>query len=510
MRRFAARPHRPLAALLGLALAVGGASLAGGCIGKRRPRGEKAAAAKNAPTPAAAGKLVGPGDVDDSLSKLVSGDRKQVLYDEKDPYVGADAPIVTIVEYSDFQCPFCSRLASTLDELVEAYPEDVRLVFKQYPLPMHPDAEPAARAALAAHEQGKFWEMHDLLFANQKALEGPNLMGYAQQIGLDIDDFTKRFDSDEVKARVDADFKQGQAVEVRGTPSYYINGRFFSGAKSLDDLRALVDEERTVATKLLAGGSKRHEVYARIMKAATPVAAPAADADPEKDDDAPPADFKRGDANPATNYGVPVGKDRPTKGPDDALVTIIEFGSMACDDCKKNRETLATLRRRHPDVRFTFRQLPGADPKANGMARATLAAGAQDKFWEMRAKLLSFDGEPNQEIIFAFVRELGMDLDKFKEDLRNRDLLTQLREDKLMAETFHGSAEAPLFFVNGRVLQGAPSLEEFEKIVNEEKVKAAELVKAKGLDPKKDVYEQMRTTWRGAAMAEKALERLPG
>src|SRR5690606_9962715 len=136
--------------------------------------------------------LVDMADVDDSLSHLVQGERARVSYGEDDPYKGAAAPLVTIVEFSDFQCPYCGRLAAALDEVVADYPEDVRLVFKQYPLPMHADAEPGARAALAAHAQGKFWEMHDALFANSREMSRGALIAHARTIGLDM----KRFEAD--------------------------------------------------------------------------------------------------------------------------------------------------------------------------------------------------------------------------------------------------------------------------------------------------------------------------
>jgi predicted DsbA family dithiol-disulfide isomerase len=126
----------------------------------------------------------------------------------------------------------------------------------------------------------------------------------------------------------------------------------------------------------------------------------------------------------------------------------------------------------------------------------------------MRGNLLVAEGDVDQKKIFAIVTKLGMDLEKFKGDLRNRDLLKQLREDKAIAETFHGSAAAPLFFVNGRVLQGAPSLEDFDKLIVEEKSKALKLIATKGIKKDKGVYEAMRATWRGASMAKTALEKL--
>jgi protein-disulfide isomerase len=486
------------------ALGVAVLAASPGCIGKRRPVQKQEAHSGQAKAAGAKGKLLGPEDVDDKLSEMITGERVAVAYGPEDPYRGAEQPLVTIVEYSDFQCPFCSRLATTMDQLLEEYPEDVRLVFKQYPLPMHKDAEPAARAALAAHEQGKFWPMHDLLFQNQRALEGPQLVEYAKQLQLDLDAFTKRLDAEEIKQRVKADLEEGQRVKVRGTPSFYVNGKFQSGAKKLEDLKAIVDEERKLALELMEAGSKREEIYARILKASEAPPPPA-----EKKDDAPKVDpnFKRGDAVASMNYGIPTGDKRPSRGPDDALVTIIEFGSLVSPDSKKNERVLRAVRSKHPDVRFVYRHLPGDDPKALGAARAALAASAagDEAFWKMHDKILATDEDLNQQLIFNMVQELGLDLDAFKRALGDAKLLVQLREDKVIAETFHGSAEAPLFWVNGRVLQGTPSLADFEALVIEERKKAEKLVEEKGLEKGPGVYEEMRKTWRGAEMAATAL-----
>ena len=158
-----ARSPLPCSALA-LAVALVGLGAAPGCIGKRRPHGEQEAATATATGGA---RIIQPEEVDGKHDALVVGQRVRAKIDEQDPATGAAVPLVTIVEYSDFQCPYCSRLAETLHEVVGEHDQDVKLVFKQFPLPMHPQAEPAARAALAAHRQGKFWPFHDKMFANQ-------------------------------------------------------------------------------------------------------------------------------------------------------------------------------------------------------------------------------------------------------------------------------------------------------------------------------------------------------
>jgi protein-disulfide isomerase len=175
--------------------------------------------------------------------------------------------LVTIVEYSDFQCPFCARLANSLDPVVARYP-DVRLVFKQFPLPMHSGAEPAARASLAAHEQGKFWAMHDRLFRAGQAMSEDDLLGYAADVGLDLERFKADFESDEIRDRVGAQMKSGQAVGVNSTPSLFINGSPQRGALPPDALGELIETELAQAKKLVDEGIPRRELYAHMMKAA--------------------------------------------------------------------------------------------------------------------------------------------------------------------------------------------------------------------------------------------------
>ncbi len=141
---------------------------------------------------------------------------------------------MTIVEWSDFQCPFCSRVVPTLAQIKEKYGKDVRVVFRHQPLPFHQNAKPAAEAALAAHEQGKFWEMHDKLFANQKALDRATFEKYAQELGLDMGKFKAALDSGKFTAQIEADSAAGSAVGANGTPTFFVNGRSLVGAQPFE------------------------------------------------------------------------------------------------------------------------------------------------------------------------------------------------------------------------------------------------------------------------------------
>ena len=155
---------------------------------------------------------------------------------------GANAK-VTIVEFSDFQCPFCSRVVPTLHQIEKEYGDKVRVVFRHNPLPFHGDAPLAAEAAVAAQAQGKFWEMHDKLFANQTALDRPSLEKYAHEIGLDMGKFKAALDSNKGKDQIEANMKEGTQFGVRGTPGFFINGNKVEGAQPFDAFKAVIDRE---------------------------------------------------------------------------------------------------------------------------------------------------------------------------------------------------------------------------------------------------------------------------
>jgi protein-disulfide isomerase len=159
------------------------------------------------------------------------------------PARGPEKAPVTIVEFSDFQCPFCSRAIKTVDEVMKAYPNDVRLVFRQFPLEFHKQAPKAAEAALCAADQNKFWEFHDTLFANQSALQPDKLKEHAKTVGLDTAKFNKCLDSGEKAAAVKTDQEAGQKVGVNGTPAFFINGILLSGAQPFDEFKSVIDAE---------------------------------------------------------------------------------------------------------------------------------------------------------------------------------------------------------------------------------------------------------------------------
>lgn len=154
-----------------------------------------------------------------------------------------DAP-VTLVEFSDFQCPYCARLAPVVKRIAGEYPGQVRVVFRQFPLrSIHPRAQKAAEASLCAFDQGRFWEMHDALFGDIKKLEPKDLTARAKKLNLDLRAFNQCLESGKYAATVQQDLEDGMAAGVSGTPAVYINGRVLKGSKPYDSIKELVEDE---------------------------------------------------------------------------------------------------------------------------------------------------------------------------------------------------------------------------------------------------------------------------
>lgn len=155
----------------------------------------------------------------------------------------ADAP-VTIVEFSDFQCPYCQRVLTTVNEVLAKYPEEVRIVYRHLPLDrIHPNARGAAEAAACAEEQGQFWAYHDKLFQNNKALGKEDLLRYATDAGLDATRFQACFDERRFKDKVEADLQAARAVGISGTPAFVVNGILLSGAQPAEEFYKVIDQE---------------------------------------------------------------------------------------------------------------------------------------------------------------------------------------------------------------------------------------------------------------------------
>lgn len=173
---------------------------------------------------------------------LLEPPRQAVKRDNRLAKGPENAPI-EMIEFSDFQCPFCLRANPTVKQVLDAYGDRIHFVYRHYPLPNHPNARPAAEAAECAAEQQQFWPYHDRLFANAAKLSTADLKQAAKDLGLDAARFNACVDARKYKAQVDEDVQAGTAAGVDGTPSFFINGRIITGAQSFDAFKRLIDDE---------------------------------------------------------------------------------------------------------------------------------------------------------------------------------------------------------------------------------------------------------------------------
>jgi protein-disulfide isomerase len=405
---------------------------------------------------------------------------------------GGSEPLVTIIEFSEFQCPFCSRVLPTMKKIHETYGDQVRVVFKHNPLPFHKEAKPASKAALAAGEQGKFWEMHDLLFANQRKLKPADLEGYATQLGLDLEKFKADMKNPSYDKAIAADQALAAQFGARGTPGFFINGRNLRGAQPFANFKKIIDEEIKKAQALIAKGTARKAVYAALtQKGKTKAQAPQRKPRPSADD--------------KTVYNIQPGPSY-AKGGSQPLVTIIEFSEFQCPFCSR---VLPTMKKIHEtygdDVRVVFKHNPLSFHKdAMPASQAALAAGEQGKFWEMHDLLFQNQRKLKAADLEGYATKLGLDMAKFKADAQDPRFAKAIKADQALGARF-GARGTPNFFINGRNLRGAQPFASFKRIIDEEIKKAKALI-AKGT-ARKDVY--LALTSKGKTKAAAPQRRAP-
>jgi protein-disulfide isomerase len=457
--------------LLAIVMAIGG-FMVGHVVGSRSGTEGSAEAGSDQ---AAAADVAVAGDVE----------RFKVPVTSAQPQKGPQDALVTIVEFSEFQCPFCARVLPTMKQVEETYGDKVRVVWRNNPLPFHKDAAPAAALAMEAYAQGgddKFWEVHDVLFANQKALSRAQLEEYAKAAGLDMDKVKKALDEGTHKKLVDDDQAVANQFGARGTPYFFVNGRQLRGAMPFNAFQKVIDEELATAEALLKQGVNKNQIYATVTKdGLTKPAAPK------------PADKKPrpGQPDPKAVYKVPLQGNEPQKGPDDALVTIVEFSDFECPFCGRVEPTMKEVEKKYgKDVRVVWMNNPLPFHKnAKPAATAGLEAHAQkgDKaFWAMHEKMFANQKALTAENLEAWGKELGLNGSKLKKALAEDKYAKTIQQQQTLANTL-GARGTPAFFINGRNLRGAQPLAAFTALIDEELAKAKELVK-KGT-PRSKVYE---------------------
>jgi protein-disulfide isomerase len=185
----------------------------------------------------------GPPSRDTAAQNRPDPNRRYPVSTKGAPVRGDPEAKIAVVEFSDFQCPYCGRAVTLLDQISKTYGDQVRIVFKHLPLGMHPKAPAAHAAAEAAHRQGKFWQMHDKIFANQAEMSPEKYRQYAKEIGLDLARFDRDVADASLKQRIDADAAEAERLGVTGTPAFFVNGRYLAGAVPFERIKALLDED---------------------------------------------------------------------------------------------------------------------------------------------------------------------------------------------------------------------------------------------------------------------------
>ena len=398
------------------------------------------------------------------------------------PLKGAENALVTIVEYSDFECPFCGRVNPTLKQVFDTpeYAGKVRVIFKHNPLPFHKNAPLAAEASLAAHAQGKFWEMHDKLFDNMKALTRPDLEKYATEIGLDMVKFKEALDKNTYKDAVAKDLADAGKAGVKGTPHFLVNGKAISGAQPFDAFKTVIDTEIKEMETLTKGGKSLGDAFGERVKANFKLEAaeakPAAPAGPD----------------PSDELFVPVG-DSPIRGNVAAAVTLVIFSEYQCPFCARVEGTIKELETKYGnDLRIVWKDnpLPFHD-KAEPAARAGIAAHAQGKFWEFHDKLFANQQALGLEELKGYAKELGLNMAKFEADMNAPTAAASIKEDQALA-TRLAARGTPHFFVNGFRLRGAQPAPKFIEIIDRELARAKAKIAAG--TPAAGVYDALQAS----------------
>ena len=396
-----------------------------------------------------------------------------VPIDPDDPVWGSPTALVTIVEFADFECSFCKRVEPTLAALKKTYgPEQLRVVWKHFPLSIHPHARPASQAASAVFSLGgsdAFWKFHDAVLPEPKL--GDSFDAEAQAAGVDLAQFHARLASGFPLEKVAHDTALGEKLGVDGTPAFFINGAFVSGALPLEVFHEAVDETLKQATALLAKGTPRADLYATVAKINfTP---PGSGGDGEEASE-PPEDT-------TTVWKVPVGTS-PTKGPAAAPVTLVFFSDFQCPFCAQADSTLKLVEKEYEGkLRVVWKNFPlSMHPRAEPAAELAFEARAEKGdagFWEAHDRLFASQVDLGDESLGQIAGEMGLDRAKVKRAIEQHTHRAAIQADlRLGAEL--DSQGAPQTFINGRRLVGAQPAGAFRALIQAELDHAGAMVKS--------------------------------
>lgn len=411
----------------------------------------------------------GPSDTSPAEEKVEEKGGEAQAAVERVPLIGAkikgsDEALVTIVEMSDYACPFCKRAHATVESLVGEYHGRVRLAVFENPLPFHTTAKPAAKWAFAAGEQGKYWQARDVLFENQKKLDEQGLADLAGELRLDPERMARDRDSQAAERYVQAGLDLAKTLGVKGTPTFFVNGVRIIGAQPASAFRAAIEEALRRAEAMVARGIRPSDVYAEILK----TAGPPKPVDPVKAGgrncgEGCGEDAKQGASDPAESeiYDVEIG-DVPIRGAANAPVTIVVFTDFECPFCQKAEETVRAVEKEYGSkVRFAYKSYPlPFHDHARLASKAALAAHRQGKFFEYKEIVFAHQDALDRAALVKYAADLGLDVPRFEKDLDDPAIERAIVADEAQVERL-GIGGTPSFFINGRKLVGAQPIAAF-------------------------------------------------
>jgi protein-disulfide isomerase len=401
----------------------------------------------------------------------------------------ADAPI-TIVELSDFGCPFCGRAQATLTELERLYPGQLRIAYRHNPLDIE-DASLAAEASMAAAAQGQFWPMHDRLYAGGGRVTRAQVEGFALALGLDLARFRRDLDQRRHLPRIRADADLAHALGAYSTPTFFVNGRPLLGAQPLRAFVQVVEEELARSRALLARGTPRTSIYQTILAGARPRGEPL---DAGRPDSAAGPKAPARDLDPARIYRVGLGLPGHATGPDTALLTVIVFSDYQCGYCARLQPALQALRREYGDrVRLVLRHLPlSFHPRAQLAAEASVAAAMQGKLWDFHDRVFAAPGQLTRADLERHAKAIGLDMEAFRAALDDRRYFDLVAADIAAAGAL-GVRGTPTMFVNGTPVAGSAGFALLQQAIFEPRLAAARALIDRGVAPA-DLYRTILHT----------------
>lgn len=409
-----------------------------------------------------------------------------------DPVWGrADAPL-TLVEFSDLQCPFCARAAVTVAELQKHYgPEQLRVVWKHAPLPFHVEAAPAAEAAVVVHAlrgSDAFWAFEQRAFTEQRELGSERYVRWAGELGIQSAEFSRLLVAGAGKKKVEQDLELGKKLGVNGTPQFFVNGIRISGAQPYATFTAVMDQELVKVKAKLTLGTPIARIYVeRSLENFQ--------ASPKEDEDDAGEDTKV--------YRVPVGKS-PVRGDPTARVTIVEFGDFECPFCKRVQESLEKVQKHYGrDVRIVWKHAPlpfhkQAEPAAEFAIEARAQKGDAG-FWAAHDALFDTQAHFTQDDLDRLAGKLGLDKNRMRVAIAKKKHAAAIEDDASLAEDIR-AVGTPHFFINGRRLVGARPFEQFRALIDAELAKANKLLES-GV-PADKVYEKTIASGVGSVIAD--------